>query len=68
MAKPDTVQLTVTLPAQVVRRMEELIPEGYHGASRAEVARTLILDQLKLLKAQTVTVIAPSVGGSTTDR
>ena len=57
MAKPDTVQLTVTLPAQVARTMEALIPDGLHGATRAEVARTLILDQLKTLKAQSVTVI-----------
>lgn len=52
MSKPDTVTFSITLPAQANRLLIALIPDGLHGPTRAEVARALILDQLKLLKAQ----------------
>lgn len=47
-----TTPFTVTLPEPAVRLIIALIPGGLHGSTRAEVARTLILDQLKLLRAQ----------------
>ena len=48
----DTKPFTVTLPRPALRLMAALIPKGLHGTSRAEVAKNLILDQLKILVAQ----------------
>ena len=52
MSKPDTVSFSITVPSPADRLMRSLIPGGLHGATRAEVARALILDQLKVLVAQ----------------
>jgi Arc/MetJ-type ribon-helix-helix transcriptional regulator len=40
---------TVTLPEKAVVMIDQLIGIGLHGSSRAEVARTLILNRLEQL-------------------
>jgi hypothetical protein len=46
---PETVQFSITLPAQAVALMKRLEGTGYFGASRGEVARDLILAHLRHL-------------------
>lgn len=50
----NTDQISVTLPINVLEMLEELIGEDLYGPTRAQVAAQLILDQLKLLRAQRV--------------
>jgi hypothetical protein len=40
-------QFSITLPAQAIEMLEELVGLGLHGKTRAEVARKLILDRLE---------------------
>ncbi|MBL8564972.1 MAG: hypothetical protein JNM89_04575 [Hyphomicrobiaceae bacterium] len=42
-------QQSIALPEQAWLLIDELIGKGIYGSSRGEVARNLILDQLKLL-------------------
>lgn len=44
-----TMQFSVSLPLQALALLEQLIPLGLHGNSRAEVARALILHRLEEL-------------------
>jgi hypothetical protein len=45
----ETVQLSVTLPAQSIEMMQDLERTGLFGTSRGEIARNLILAQLQHL-------------------
>jgi Arc/MetJ-type ribon-helix-helix transcriptional regulator len=47
-----TESFSITLPLQAIEMIESLISEGLYGTKKAEIARQLILDQLKVLKAQ----------------
>lgn len=47
-------QMAVRLPAQANAMLDDLIRLGLYGTSRGEVARTLILDQLKRLAAEKI--------------
>lgn len=44
--------VTVRLHPQAIAALDELIPSGFFGTKRAEVARSLILDQLKRLATE----------------
>ena len=46
----DTI--AVRLPKQAVEMLDALIPVGLYGSNRGEVARALILDQLKRIRAE----------------
>lgn len=48
----NTEQMTITLPANVLTILEGLIGEDLYGPTRAQVASQLILDHLKVLRAQ----------------
>lgn len=48
---PESVPFTIRLPEQTTAMLDQLRDVGLYGSSRAEVARSLILDQLKLLRA-----------------
>jgi Arc/MetJ-type ribon-helix-helix transcriptional regulator len=54
MTQPDkkTESFTITLPVQAIEMLEALIPLGLYGTSRAEIARQLILDQLKEMRSK----------------
>lgn len=54
MTKGDkkTDAFSITLPTQAIDMIEGLIAEGLYGTTRAEIARQLILDQLKVMKAE----------------
>jgi Arc/MetJ-type ribon-helix-helix transcriptional regulator len=43
----ETTEFSITLPTIIVQEIMDLIPSGKFGSSRGEVARNLILDQLK---------------------
>lgn len=45
-------QLSVRLPPQAIKLVEDLVPIGLHGGSRGEVARTLILSRLAQLVSE----------------
>ena len=47
--KTETVQFSITLPAEAVELMRKLENTGLYGSSRGEVARELILAQLRVL-------------------
>jgi Arc/MetJ-type ribon-helix-helix transcriptional regulator len=49
-----TTQISLTLPAQVAEMLQDLVGVGLYGASRSEVARTLILGRLEQLAAQNI--------------
>ena len=51
---PKMVQFTIALPAQTLELMRRLDRTGYYTPSRSEVARQLILDQLKHLGAPAI--------------
>jgi hypothetical protein len=42
---------TITLPDEALAMIKQLEPVGLYGTNRAEIARQLILDHLKLLRA-----------------
>jgi Arc/MetJ-type ribon-helix-helix transcriptional regulator len=42
-------QQSIALPEEAWKMIDELVEKGLHGSSRGEVARSLILDQLKML-------------------
>jgi hypothetical protein len=43
---------TITLPDEAIETMMDLQPSKLYGATRAEIARSLILDMLKRLAAE----------------
>lgn len=45
-------QFAIRLPPQAMPMLDKLIAKGLWGTTRAEVARTLILDELKRLSAE----------------
>jgi hypothetical protein len=47
-----TGTVTVTLSTIAIAMLEELVQNGLHGGSRAEAARSLILDRLEDLAAK----------------
>jgi hypothetical protein len=51
MAKPptnaDTTPFTIVLPRKAAERLEILVETGLYGASRAEVAKNIILQHLQ---------------------
>ncbi len=49
---PGNTQFSITLPDEVLLLMKQLEKDKLYGANRGEVARALILDALKVLKAQ----------------
>jgi len=49
-----TTQISLTLPAQVAEMLQELVVVGLYGASRSEVARSLILSRLEQLVGQNI--------------
>lgn len=57
MAK-DTI--AVRLSPQAIAMIDALVPLGLFGTSRGEVARSLILDQLKKLAAEKIVDIKPT--------
>jgi hypothetical protein len=46
-ASPDTKPFTIVLPAKAAERLEILVETGLYGASRAEVAKNIILQHLQ---------------------
>lgn len=46
-ASPDTKSFTIVLPAKAAERLETLVETGLYGASRAEVAKMIILQHLQ---------------------
>jgi hypothetical protein len=46
-AGPDTKPFTIVLPAKAAERLEILVETGIYGASRAEVAKNIILQHLQ---------------------
>lgn len=48
----ETVQISITLPAQAVSLLQDLEVTGLFGTSRGEIARNLILAQLQALASQ----------------
>lgn len=47
----SSAQISVTLPTDILEILEELISEHVYGNTRAQVARQLIFDQIKGLRA-----------------
>lgn len=52
--KSKTVQFSITLPVEAVELMRKLARVGLYGTSRGEVARELILSQLRELARDSV--------------
>jgi metal-responsive CopG/Arc/MetJ family transcriptional regulator len=50
----NSSQISVTLPGEVLEMLEHLISEHVYGNTRAQVARQLIFDQIKVLRANKV--------------
>ena len=50
----NSEQISVTLPADILVNLEELIGEHVYGNTRAQVARQLIFDQIKVLRAANI--------------
>ncbi|MDP3739650.1 MAG: hypothetical protein Q8R02_19835 [Hyphomonadaceae bacterium] len=46
-ASPDTKPFTIVLPAKAAEGLEMLVGNGLYGASRAEVAKNIILQHLQ---------------------
>jgi Arc/MetJ-type ribon-helix-helix transcriptional regulator len=44
---PDTTPFTIVLPRKAAERLEILVETGLYGASRAEVAKNIILQHLQ---------------------
>jgi hypothetical protein len=53
----ETLQFSITLPAQAIDMIKQLEPLGLHGSSRGEIARKLILDQLTYLAGKGIVKI-----------
>jgi len=53
----ETLQFSITLPAQAVDMIKQLAVVGLHGSSRGEIVRKLILDQLTYLAGQDIVKI-----------
>jgi Arc/MetJ-type ribon-helix-helix transcriptional regulator len=51
MSRETKETIPVRLPKQALDMIELLVPTGLYGTNRGEVARSLILDQLKRIKA-----------------
>ena len=49
---PGNTQFSITLPDEVLDQMKQLERDKLYGSNRGEIARSLILDALKVLKAQ----------------
>jgi hypothetical protein len=49
---PSHTQFSITLPDEIIALMKLLERDKLYGSNRGEVARALILDALKNLKAQ----------------
>jgi hypothetical protein len=47
-----TESFSITLPLQAIEMLEDLIPLGLYGTTRAEIAKQLILDQLKEMRSK----------------
>jgi len=60
---PGHTSFTVTLPNEVIETMMDLLPSKLYGASRAEIARSLIQDALKRLAAEKLVRIRGVPGG-----
>lgn len=57
MANQPKEMIPVRLPPEAVSMLDDLIPLGLYGSNRGEIARQLILDQLKaLVAARTLTL------------
>lgn len=54
--KPETEQLSITLPIKALDLIEQLVSGGLHGNSRGEVCRNLILTRLEQLLAGGIVV------------
>lgn len=54
MATPPKEMIPVRLPPETVTMIDQLIPIGLYGSNRGEIARQLILDQLKRLVVERV--------------
>lgn len=52
MARQAKDMVPVRLPRQAVEMLDALISVGLYGSNRGEVARALILDQLKRIRAE----------------
>lgn len=50
----ETDGFTIRLPVQAIEMIEDLIPTGLYGSSRAEVARSLVLSRLEQLVGQDI--------------
>jgi hypothetical protein len=46
-ASPESKPFTIVLPAKAAERLEILVETGLYGGSRAEVARSIILQHLQ---------------------
>jgi Arc/MetJ-type ribon-helix-helix transcriptional regulator len=46
-ANADTTPFTIVLPRKAAERLEILVETGLYGASRAEVAKNIILQHLQ---------------------
>jgi Arc/MetJ-type ribon-helix-helix transcriptional regulator len=55
--------VAVRLPSQAIKMMDELISVGLYGDTRGEVARNLILDQLKRIAAEQIIQIKTDTCG-----
>lgn len=51
MANQPKEMIPVRLPPEAIAMLDALIPLGLYGSNRGEIARQLILDQLKELVA-----------------
>ncbi|HEX8165909.1 MAG TPA: ribbon-helix-helix domain-containing protein [Beijerinckiaceae bacterium] len=51
-AETGTTQFSITLPDEIVAVLQQLVATKLYGNTRAEVARTLILNRLEQLAAQ----------------
>lgn len=54
------MQFSVTLPLRAAEMLEELVGIGLHGATRGEVARSLILSRLETLVGNNVIALRPT--------
>jgi hypothetical protein len=51
---PKTVQFSITLPVEATDKMKKLAKTGFFSPSRGEIARELILAQLRELGAPAI--------------
>jgi len=46
-ASPETKPFTIVLPAKAAEHLESLVKNGVYGSTRAEVAKSIILQHLQ---------------------